>query len=86
MTVSPAEDAKVKPGESYQIAVNGTTKPPMASVKGPATLEVLVSGPNQYTVRVMVKADAKGTIDVSISDQGMATEEIQLTVDASAAK
>lgn len=86
MTVSPAEDAKVKPGESYQIAVNGTTKPPMASVKGPATLEVLVSGPNQYTVRVMVKADAKGTIDVSISDQGLATEEIQLTVDTPAAK
>lgn len=86
MSVSPAEDAKVKPGQRYLITVNGVAKPPMASVKGPATLEVLVSGPNQYTVRVMVKADAKGTVDVSISDQGLVTEEIQLTVDTSAAK
>lgn len=86
MTVSPVEDAKVKPGQRYLITVNGVAKPPMASVKGAATLEVLVSGPNQYTVRVMVKADAKGTVDVSISDQGLATEEIQLTVDTPAAK
>lgn len=86
MTVSPAEDAKVKPGQRYLITVNGVAKPPMASAKGPATLEVLVSGPNQYTVRVMVKADAKGTVDVSISDQGLATEEIQLTVDTPSAK
>lgn len=86
MSVSPAEDAKVKPGQRYLITVNGVTKPPLASVKGPATLEILVSGPNQYTVRVMVKADAKGTVDVSISDQGLATEEIQLTVDTAAAK
>jgi len=86
MTVSPAEDAKVKPGQRYLITVNGVAKPPMASAKGPATLEVLVSGPNQYTVRVMVKADAKGTVDVSISDQGLATEEIQLTVDTPSTK
>ncbi|WP_418129972.1 hypothetical protein ABL849_30500 [Variovorax sp. 375MFSha3.1] len=86
MTVSPAEDAKVKPGQRYLITVNGVAKPPMASAKGPATLEVLVSGPNQYTVRVMVKADAKGIVDVSISDQGLATEEIQLTVDTPSAK
>ena len=88
MTVSPAEDAKVKPGQRYSITVNGVTKPPLASVKGPATVEVLVVSGNstQYIVRVIVKADAKGTVDVSISDQGLAVEEIQLTVDAPAAK
>lgn len=85
MTVSPAEDAKVKPGQRYPITVNGVTKAPQASVKGPATVETLVGGnPNQYVVRVIVSADAKGTVDVSISDQGLAVDEIQLTVDASA--
>lgn len=34
----------------------------------------------------MVKADAKGTVDVSVSDRGLATEEIQLTVEPPAAK
>lgn len=87
MTVAPADDAKVSPGEVYEIAVSGITVWPQVTVKGSATSEILV-GPavNQFVVRIKVAADAKGTVDVSISDRGLATEDIQLTVGASAAK
>ncbi|WP_440532961.1 hypothetical protein [Variovorax sp. YR566] len=87
MTVAPADDAKVSPGEVYEIAVSGITVWPQVTVKGPATSEILV-GPavNQFVVRIKVAADAKGTVDVSISDRGLATEDIQLTVGAPAAK
>jgi hypothetical protein len=87
MTVAPADDAKVSPGEVYEIAVSGITVWPQVTVKGSATSEILV-GPavNQFVVRIKVAADAKGTVDVSISDRGLATEDIQLTVGAPAAK
>ncbi|MDQ0081403.1 hypothetical protein J2W35_001742 [Variovorax boronicumulans] len=87
MTVAPADDAKVSPGEVYEIAVSGVTVWPQVTVKGSATSEILV-GPavNQFVVRIKVAADAKGTVDVSISDRGLATEDIQLTVGAPAAK
>jgi hypothetical protein len=87
MTVAPADDAKVSPGEVYEIAVSGITVWPQVTVTGSATSEILV-GPavNQFVVRIKVAADAKGTVDVSISDRGLATEEIELTVAAPAAK
>jgi hypothetical protein len=87
MTVAPADDAKVSPGEVYEIAVSGVTVWPQVTVKGSATSEILV-GPavNQFVVRIKMAADAKGTVDVSISDRGLATEDIQLTIGAPAAK
>lgn len=87
MSISPAADAKVGQGDAYEITVSGVTVSPQVSVKGPAAFEVLVSATaNQYVVRIKVASDAKGTVDVTISDRGLATEEIELTVAAPAAK
>lgn len=87
MSISPADDAKVAQGDAYEITVSGVTAIPQVSVKGSASFEILVGqGTNQYVVRVKVAADAKGTVDVTISDRGLATEEVQLTVGTSAAK
>jgi beta-lactam-binding protein with PASTA domain len=87
MSISPADDAKVAQGEAHEITVSGVTVAPQVSVKGPASFEILVgAGTNQYVVRIKVAADAKGTVDVTISDRGLATEEVQLTVGTPAAK
>lgn len=87
MSISPADDAKVAPGEAHEITVSGVTATPQVSVKGSASFEILVGpGVNQYVVRIKVAADAKGTVDVTISDRGLATEEVQLTVGTPAAK
>ncbi|MGJ7502230.1 hypothetical protein ACSFBF_17870 [Variovorax sp. ZT5P49] len=86
MSISPAADAKVSQGDAYEITVSGVTVSPQVSVKGPAAFEILVGSVNQYVVRIKVAADAKGTVDVTISDRGLATEEVQLTVAAPAAK
>lgn len=87
MSISPADDAKVAQGDAYEITVSGVTAIPQVLVKGSASFEILVGpGTNQYVVRIKVAADAKGTVDVTISDRGLATEEIQLTVGTPAAK
>lgn len=87
MSISPAADAKVSQGDSYEITVSGVTISPQVSVKGPAAFEILVSATaNQYVVRIKVASDAKGMVEVTISDRGLATEEIELTVAAPAAK
>ncbi|UVH57707.1 hypothetical protein NWF24_33570 [Variovorax paradoxus] len=87
MSISPAADAKVGQGDAYEITVSGVTVSPQVSVKGPAAFEVLVSATaNQYVVRIKVASDAKGMVEVTISDRGLATEEIELTVAAPAAK
>jgi len=87
MSISPADDVKVAPGEAHEITVSGVTVAPQVSIKGSANVEILVGpGVNQYVVRIKVKADAKGTLEVTISDRGLATEEVQLTVATPAAK
>ncbi|HEX7865525.1 MAG TPA: hypothetical protein VF555_11310 [Variovorax sp.] len=87
MSISPAADAKVGQDEAYEITVSGVTATPQVSVKGSASFEILVGpGMNQYVVRVKVASDAKGTVEVTISDRGLATEEVELTVAAPAAK
>lgn len=87
MSISPADDTKVAPGEAHEITVSGVTATPQVSVKGSASFEILVGpGVNQYMVRIKVAADAKGTVDVTISDRGLATEEVQLTVATAADK
>lgn len=87
MSISPADDTKVAPGEAHEITVSGVTATPQVSVKGSASFEILVGpGVNQYVVRIKVAADAKGTVDVTISDRGLATEEVQLTVATAADK
>ena len=87
MSVTPADDAVVKPGQRYAITVNGVPKPPLVTVKGPARAELLVDGSsNQYVVRVIVAPDAKGSVDVGISDRGLASEEIRLAVESPPAK
>lgn len=82
MTVAPANDAKVAPNEVYEIVVSGVTIAPQVTLKGAATTETVVgASANQYIVRIKVAADAKGTVDITLSDRGLATEDIQLTVD-----
>lgn len=81
MSVSPSTDAEVTVGQQYSIAVSGVATAPIVVVKGMAKHELLVGlGANQYVVRVAVDANAKGAIDVSISDGGRLTEDITLTV------
>lgn len=81
MTVSPDADANVEPGQVYVITINNVTTPPTVNLKGDAAFKYLV-GPsvNQYTYQIEVGKEAKGAIDLSISDRGLATEEIKLTV------
>ncbi len=82
MNLSPAGDAKVKPGDVYPITVTGVTAVPKIALKGPADHEIVIGpGPNQYIVRVNIRPDAKGVVDIAVSDQASATEDIQLTVD-----
>jgi hypothetical protein len=82
MTIAPVNDAKVAPNEVYEITVSGVTVAPQVALKGSATTETVVgAAANQYIVRVKVSADAKDTVTVTISDRGLATEEVVLTVD-----
>lgn len=82
MNLSSAGDAKVKPGDVYPITVTGVTAVPKIALKGPADHEIVIGpGPNQYIVRVNIRPDAKGVVDIAVSDQASATEDIQLTVD-----
>jgi hypothetical protein len=81
MSVSPLEDAEVEAGAIHAITVSGVAVAPTVNVKGQATVERVVGpGPNEYVVRIQVADKAVGVIDVSISDRGLAAEQIVLTV------
>ena len=81
MTVSPSDDANVAQGAAYPITISGVVSPPSVTIKGNATHDYQVGpGANQYTYIVRVTTEAKGFIDIAISDRGLAMEDIRLTV------
>ena len=87
MSISPSEDATVKAGQVYDIAINNAPPFPVVSVSGPASMNLIVGSlPNQFIVRVTIAADAKGEVNVSISDRGLAREDVKLAVEQSPAK
>ena len=87
MTITPSEDATVKAGQVYDIAINNAPPFPVVSVSGPASMNLIVGSlPNQFIVRVTIAADAKGEVNVSISDRGLAREDVKLAVEQPAAK
>ena len=87
MALAPAKDAKVNPGDVYEITVSGVPTPPQVTLSGSATSEtVIVGATEQYRVRIKLATDAEGTVNVAISDRGLATEDIQLTVETAKPK
>ncbi|HUD32523.1 MAG TPA: hypothetical protein VMR43_05815 [Variovorax sp.] len=62
--------------------MSGVPVPPQVTLSGPAASETVVGVAEQYRVRIQVAADAQGTVDVAISDRGLATEDIRLMVEA----
>lgn len=80
MTVSPAEDANVAPGAPYAIVLGNLAVPPAVTVTGPATYVLEVTAPRTYTLRLAVKADAVGTVQIRITGPGADVEDITLTV------
>ena len=87
MTISPSEDATVKAGQVYDITINNAPPFPVVSVKGSASMSLIVGSlPNQFIARITVAADAKDEVNVSISDRGLTREEVKLTLEQPAAK
>ena len=87
MTISPSDDATVKAGQVYDITINSAPPFPVVSVNGPAAMDLMVGkAPNQFVARITVAGDAKGEVNVSISDRGLAREDVKLTVQQPAAK
>ena len=84
MTVSPAEDASVAAGAPYAIVLGNLAAPPAVTVTGPATYVLEVTAPRTYTLRLAVKAEAVGTVQVRITGPGADVEDITLTVQPAA--
>jgi hypothetical protein len=80
MTVSPAEDASVAPGAPYAIVLGNLPVPPAVTVTGPATYVLEVTAPGTYTLRMAVKDEAVGTVQIRIIGLGGDVEDITLTV------
>lgn len=84
MTVSPAEDANVAPGAIYAIVLGNLAVPPAVTVTGPATYVLEVTAPRTYTLRLAVKPQAVGTVQIRIIGPGADVEDITLTVQPAA--
>jgi len=82
MTVAPAEDAKVKPGQEYTIQIGNLPSPPSVVVNGPATYKLEVSAAFTYTLRLTIADGAQGNVQVHISGGNAGSEDITLTVEA----